>query len=278
LRLTHISNACCIYETRDFRLLADPWLSEPVFGSWVHDPPLVTDVTDVLGCDALYISHIHADHCDPETLRYFPRTVPIVCLKDRFTPAHLGRMGFTRVIALEDGDESSFVTSGGDLRLTMFGPFCKHPHHDSELGNVVDSALLVEADGHKVLNCNDNTMSLEAAAEFRVVYGRVDVAQLNSNAAGPFPACFRNLTHAEKIAERDRILRVQTDHMTEVARILGAKVVQPFAGAYKLGYGREHLNQYLPVWPAAQIAAYLNERDVRAVALSEGETLDLADL
>jgi UDP-MurNAc hydroxylase len=274
VKLTHISNACCIYESQGFRLLADPWLSEPVFGSWVHDPPLKTKVEDVLDVDALYISHIHADHCDPETLRHFRRDIPIVCLWDRFMPQHLWRMGFTKLHELPDhnaGNVAAFI-------VTMFGPFCKHPHHDCEVGNVVDSALLVEADGHRILNCNDNTMSLEAAEAFRKDYGQVDVAQLNSNAAGPYPACFVNLSHDEKLAERDRILKLQTDHMVEVARILGAKVVQPFAGAYKLGYGQEHLNQYLPVWPAERIAAYLEERDVRALAMREGETLDLADL
>jgi UDP-MurNAc hydroxylase len=277
VKLTHISNACCIYESDGFRLLADPWLTEPVFGSWVHDPPLKTKVEDVLDVDALYISHIHADHCDPETLKHFRRDIPIVCLADRFMPAHLERMGFLDVAALPDGVGMP-LTDLCEFEVRVFGPFCKHPHHDCEVGNVVDSALLIEANGHAIINCNDNTMSLEAAERFRKDYGQVDVAQLNSNAAGPYPACFTNLTHDEKLAERDRILKQQTDHMVEVARILGAKVVQPFAGAYKLGHGKEHLNQYLPVWPSSRIAEYLIERDVRAVALDEGETLDLATL
>jgi UDP-MurNAc hydroxylase len=232
----------------------------------------------VLDVDALYISHIHADHCDPEMLKHFRRDIPIVCLADRFTRPHLERMGFTDVCALPDRVGMQLEDGVEGMEVRVFGPFCKHPHHDCEVGNVVDSAILVEADGHKILNCNDNTMSFEAAEDFRKEYGVVDVAQLNSNAAGPYPACFSNLIHEEKLAERDRILMLQTQHMVEVARILDAKVVQPFAGSYKLGYGREHLNQYLPVWPQERIADYLRERDVRSIALKEGETLDCADL
>jgi UDP-MurNAc hydroxylase len=272
VRLTHITNACCIYEADGLRLLADPWLSEPVFGSWVHDPPLKTMVSDVLDVDALYLSHIHADHCDPETLRHFRRDIPIVCLNDRFMSAHLARMGFVNVEALEEKASTYPIAS---MKTTIFGPFCKHPYFECEVGNVVDSALLVESGPYRILNCNDNTMSLEAAEAFRELYGQVHVAQLNSNAAGPYPGCFANLSHEEKLVERDLILTRQTDHMIEVARLLGAAAVQPFAGSYKLGYGREHLNQYLPVWSTGRIVAYLEERGVRAVALAEGETLDL---
>ncbi len=277
MKVTFISNACAIYESQGYRLLSDPWLSESCFdGSWFHNPPIKSKPQDFLDVDALYISHIHPDHCDQETLKYFRRDIPILTLSDRyeFCAKHLRKMGFIRVNALADAQPMS----AGPFKFTMFGPFTKHPFHASEceLGNLVDSALLIEADGQKVLNCNDNTMSIDAAANFRRIYGRPNLAQLNSNAAGAYPACFSNLSHDEKLAERDKILDRQTSHMADVSKALEAKVVQPFAGQYKLGGGREHLNQYLAVWDDMKIAEYIESRGVRSLVLREGQTFDLS--
>ncbi len=157
----------------------------------------------------------------------------------------------------------------------MFGPFTKHPFHDCEIGNVVDSALMVTADGKRILNTNDNTFSQESATWFRETYGQVDVAQLNWNNAGPYPACFENLTHAEKLAEAKRCVDRNLAHMLAVARILGAKHTMPFAGAYKLGFGLEHLNQYLGICTAKEACSYLGANDVRPLYLEEGESVDL---
>ena len=139
MKLTNITNACCVYKADGFRLLADPWLSEDCFeGQWLHNPPLKAKPKDFVGVDALYISHLHADHADPETLRHFRRDIPIVTLSDALSlcAKHLAKMGFTAITALKDQETATL----GPFELTMFGPFCKHPHHeaDAELGNIID--------------------------------------------------------------------------------------------------------------------------------------------
>jgi UDP-MurNAc hydroxylase len=274
MRLTHISNASCVYEADGFSLLADPWLTESCFlDQWLHEPPLKAKPKDFVDVDALYISHLHEDHLCEGTLKHFRRDIPIVTLRDKysFCAKHLAKLGFTNIEALSD--EQDFTL--GPFELRMFGPFCKHPHHegDAELGNIIDSALLVQHKGVSVLNCNDNTMSLTAAAMFREEYGAPTLAQLNSNAAGPYPACFDNLNHEQKLAERARILELQTSHMVEVAKALGAERVQPFAGQYKLR--DEALNQYLAVWSDVEIAAFIKARGVKPLVLAEGESVDL---
>lgn len=275
LKLTFITNACALYEQDGYRLLSDPWLVPGAFGTWVHDPPLRTKPEDVATVDALYISHIHPDHLCEKTLQVFPRDVPIVTLKDRLSLAFkkLKELGFVNVQAIEDKESVEF----GPFRLTIFGPFAKHPHHEEacELGNIVDSALLIEAGGVKVLNSNDNTPSLEAASWLSQDYGPFDLAQLNWNNAGPYPACFDNLSHDEKLAEASRCLVRNLRHMRDVARLLGARRTMPFAGTYKLGYGLEHLNQYLGACSAADAAAYLMKHGIVPEWLREGESVDL---
>lgn len=268
MKLTFITNACAIYEADGFRLLSDPWLTEPAFGSWVHDPPITTKPQDVVGVDALYISHIHADHCDPETLKHFRRDIPIVCLADRFTPKHLERMGFTDVNALDDSSPVGL----GPFDLTMFGPFVKHPHHDCEIGNVIDSALLIECGSKRVLNTNDNMPTALAGQRLLTDHGPFDVVQLNYNNAGPYPACF---TGIDRKAEAKKCVERNLRHLAKVAKALDARYTMPFAGAYKLGHGKEHLNEFLGTCSAEEACLYLEGQGVKSLMLREGESFEL---
>ncbi len=289
MKVTFITNACCLYESQGFRLLADPWLSPSCFdGSWFHDPPLTkTTPTSYLDVDALYISHIHQDHCDPETLKHYRRDIPIITLRDKysFCMKHLEKMGFTNVMGLEIEDGYHFAqrfNGPAVMSVHMFAPFTTHPFHASEceLGNVVDSALLIKADGHSVLNCNDNTLTLEKARWFRETYGAPTLAQLNWNAAGPYPACFNNLSLEEKHAESKRISHQQLVHMAAVGRELGSKVVQPFAGAFRLGGSpeKEAMNAYNGTCSADEAGAYLEVSDIRSLVMTEGDEVDLGTL
>jgi UDP-MurNAc hydroxylase len=273
VKVTFLTNACCIYESGGFRLLCDPWLTPGAFGTWMQYPPLKAKPDDFCDVDGIYISHCHQDHLDPETLKHFRKDIPIFILQDKLSISAkiLSRLGFTKVQSVAPKRQVNFHS----FKMTFFEPWTKHPHHDCEIGNVVDSAMLIEADGKKILNCNDNTLSLEAAEAFYQEHGAVDIAQLNSNGASFYPACFRNLTHREKLAEKERILEQQTGHMVAVARALRVKMVQPFAGAFRLSYGLERLNQYLPVWDPEVIAIFCQERGLDALVLAEGESYDL---
>lgn len=274
MKLTHYGNAFCEYSHAGFRLLADPWLLGTPFETWGHSPPLKTKIQDILGADAIYISHCHQDHLDRETLQHFRRDVPIVILDE---PLHISAralrgMGFTNVAEVGNG----VTHKVGPFTLKLFGPWVGHPFHATDTGNAVDSAMLVMCDGKSILNCNDNTLTPHAACIFRAIHAAPDVAQLNSNGASCYPATFRNLTHEEKLAERERILLQQHQNLVEVSKALGAKRVQPFAGQFQLVNGKEHLNQYLPVWDTARIGGFLEEHGVKALCLREGESYELA--
>jgi UDP-MurNAc hydroxylase len=275
MKLTFITNACAIYEHDNFWLMTDPWLVPGAFGTWIHDPPIVSKPEDFKNVDALYISHIHPDHLCEKTLEVFRRDIPIITLKDKLSLAErkLKELGFTDIRAMEDRERGKI----GPFDVTMFGPFTKHPFHADacEIGNVVDSSLLVAAGGASVLNTNDNTPSFEAAEWLAKEYGPFDIAQLNWNNAGPYPACFDNLTDDEKRAEAKRCLDRNLYHMAAVARRLKPKVVMPFAGAYKLGYGKEHLNEFLGTCSAVEAAMYLVKNDIMAFCLDEGKNIDL---
>ena len=53
-----------------FKILQDPWLIDGAYyGSWVHYPTfnLDTNLEEINSYNAIYVSHIHPDHCDDNT-------------------------------------------------------------------------------------------------------------------------------------------------------------------------------------------------------------------
>lgn len=271
MKLTFFHNACCVYEAQGFKLLADPWFYPGSFGTWTHDPPITIGIEAVKDADCLYISHIHQDHLQPESLAHFKRDIPIVCLKEPLglVPRKLRSLGFTEIWEMGNKEQRQV----GPFMAQMFGPFTKHPFFgdDCEIGNVIDSSLLIKADGKTILNANDNALTVETAKQFT----GIDLLQHNFNNAGAYPACFDNLTDVEKQYEAQTCVERNLSHLLTVSKATGAKQVQPFAGQYKLDYGYEHLNPFLGTCSSQYAVEFLKANLINAVHLDEGETLDL---
>jgi UDP-MurNAc hydroxylase len=276
LQITYYSNACCVMTHEGRRLLTDPWLTDGAFhGAWFSYPPLVTRPQDLTGVDYLYLSHLHPDHFDEATLAHFRRDIPIVALDHG--PAYLcralERLGFTNIVRMRDQESRAL----GPFEVTMFAPFAGNPFFDTTVGNLLDSALLVRAGGHSVLDTNDNTPTLEAARALRARHGALTVAQLNYNAAGSYPSCFQNLDDGAKQAAHARILERNLAHMVEVARILEPRYVMPFAGAYVIGGKEWRKNRVLGTTTLDGAADYLRAHapELAPITLNEGLTFDL---
>lgn len=231
--LEFITNACQIFHAQGKKLLCDPWLSEGAFeGSWYHWPPIRTKPEDVADYDYLYISHIDPDHFDPQTLMEFDKSKPVLILRMEhdFLRANLKRLGFTNITEVEA--ETPFGI--GPFDLTFFGPFQKtRLDTPSVIGNVIDSSILVESGGKKVLNTVDNLPSQDTAYYLQEKYGPFDLVQLNYNSAGPYPDCF-NYSVAEAKLKADQFLKRQLEHFHALSTIFKEATIMPFAGEYVL--------------------------------------------
>lgn len=209
---------------------------------------------------------------DPKTLSVFRRDIPIICLDDEgpnYLIKILTKMGFTNINAMQDQSHLNI----GPFSITMYKPFVNHPFFESDVGNLVDSAIVVEADGQTILNTNDNTPDEKACYLLKDNHDRFDVAQLNYNAAGPYPACFENLTLSQKMDAHDAILKRNIEHLRKIANILKPSFVQPFAGAYVLGGKNYHMNVYLGTITQDEAASRLTEFNV--LLLDENNWLDI---
>lgn len=148
MRVTYFGQACTLIEASGQKILTDPWLTEGAYsGTWFHTHILadagVTPESFSKDIDYIFISHEHQDHLDPETLRHFPRDIPVLICKFA-TPKfrnYLESLGRT----IRELTPREAVSLGDDLRVTLFST--------AEYTN--DSAILVEAEGFAVFNETD---------------------------------------------------------------------------------------------------------------------------
>src|SRR5215211_2433797 len=153
MRVTYYGQACTLIEAGGKKILTDPWLTEGAYcGTWFHTHVLaeagVTPETFQKDFDYLFLSHEHLDHMDPATLRHFSPDVPVMICQFA-TPEfrrYLEGLGLRNIRELPSGQKQDL---GGGVTATIL--------NTAEYTN--DSALLVEAEGCRLLNETDCKLS-----------------------------------------------------------------------------------------------------------------------
>ncbi len=237
------------------KILCDPWIVDGVFeDSWYHYPPLKTKLEDIQDVDGIYVSHVHPDHFDD---RYFdfPKEIPLFTLDEgpNFLKKNLINKGYKNFIDIKNDQTVQFK----EFKLTLYKPFTKHIFEESLVGNLIDSALVVQNNNLTAINFNDNTPDENACLFLKNKFKNIDLAMLNYNAAGPYPSCFDDFTVEEKKTENKRILKRNFDHLCKIIPILQPKSVLPFAGSYIIGGKNYYKNDYLGTTTWDECAEYL---------------------
>ncbi|HEY4310046.1 MAG TPA: MBL fold metallo-hydrolase [Pirellulales bacterium] len=125
-------------------LVTDPWiLGSCYWRSWWNYPPVPSELVRSLKPDFIYVTHIHWDHFQGPSLRKFDKGTRIYVPKGNFRRIRndLEHMGFTNIVELRHGEA---VDLAPDFRITSY-----------QFGVFLDSALVIECEGIKILNAND---------------------------------------------------------------------------------------------------------------------------
>lgn len=276
MKLTNIGGATAILEHKGKRMLFDPWLDDGIFhGAWFHYPPLAVGVEQLGRLDYVYISHIHEDHCSAGTIRHINPDAEII-LMDRqpnLVARFLERHGFQfpkvhlvkpRIpVELEPG-----------LTVTIV-----EPDPSDEMARLIDSALLIDWDGFVVYNAND-CLPYPAGMQYILdSHGKVDLALLPYSGGSGYPACYLNLSTAEKDAEKARIVAMRLASFADAVAFLRPAWVMPFADQYVIGGARAHLNEHVshPASPADVQTVLPPGGPAQLLLLNSGQAFDFAD-
>ena len=257
-------------ETPDVSILCDPSFIEGLnHGSFFLYPK----VEDPMGYinkqyDYIYISHIHADHYDPDFLRVYLAKYPdtkliIANFQNNYLAMAMRREGFEFIIADEH------TVGNTVMRLIP----CERNEFD------IDSAFIVKWNGpdraHIVANMNDNVYNEPQMTQILAFTNNqpVDIALVLFTAGGPYPQCYYD--DPDILMEKAR-LTIDRCHKRyqQIQAPLQPKVTIPFGANYILGSKLHFLNRYRGVGDAVDVPSF----DPTAVVLDDGgTTINTAD-
>lgn len=228
MKVTFITSACILIEyPSGFKVLCDPWLTEGIYyGTWMHNPPLQRDWIQYFNNnppDAIYISHIHPDHCDLATL------VQLKFLHgDGFrVPIYVAKYNSP---ALENILEGFKVRTELNPRFVIF----------KANGLEIDSFAMFSEYGINVLNMNDCVFE---DVKDQLQFCDIDLACLPYSGASSYPQCFDSMSDTEKQEGKEKSINKYLKGLALYTQTLNPKVVLPFAGQYK--FADKSLNKWL---------------------------------
>lgn len=253
MKLTNIGGSTGIVEHQGKRILFDPALDDGiVHGSWFHYPPLAVKVDDLGLFDYVYISHIHEDHCSVNTIQHLNRSAEII-LMDR-TPKI--RNLITNFLQLHNFEFKNIHLIKPQQPVELFPGFTVdmvEADEDDEYSYLIDSGLIIDWEGFVIYNSNDCGPCSKGKQYILDTYKKVDLALMRYSAGPGYPASYLNLSHEEKIKEKNKIMRERMNEFIDNTLDLSPKYMMPFADQFVIGGSRSHLHKYVahPTCPGA---------------------------
>ncbi len=231
------------------KILMDPWLTDgEYYGSWFHYPYFKIDnyIDELNSFDAIYISHIHPDHCSEKTLKRLKNDIPIYIhsYHEKFLKFKLERLGF-KVIELQNnkrthikGNVNINIIAADNCNPSLCYKFfgCKDASNLNG-SNQIDTISVIDDGKFSILNINDAPYSLceESLGEVINQYDKIDLLLTGYTGAGPFPQCVDNFnTEQKKIEAENKKLSFLNQAFKFIKKIKPNYYV-PFAGTYVLG-------------------------------------------
>lgn len=187
-------------------LVCDPWLVGSVYWrSWWNYPPVPRELVDSLRPDFIYLTHLHWDHFQADSLKLFPADTPVLVPYDRYERLvrDLKDVGRTDVRELRHGER---VVLGDRLAITSY--------HFSPI--ITDSAVVIEADDQVLFNANDAKFAGLPLAQILKRHPKVDFCFRSHSSANP-RACY-HVTDApdEELDDNEHYLRAFSLFMARV--------------------------------------------------------------
>jgi UDP-MurNAc hydroxylase len=255
MKVTLIADSCFLFEYKGVRILTDPWIGTPAYdGAWLQFPQPVINAKEVGSLDYIFISHIHEDHCDLQTLLYLDRNAKIVLMErhpnlvEKFLSYH--DLSFREVVNLPP---RLLWEAAPDL---CFEVVEADPAH--ELNHLIDSSLIIHYGSKAVYFANDNP-PYPALDDYLSRY-QFELALLPPVGGSGYPACYENLSETEKLNKADWIRNRYHGEMLDCLRRLNPRLFCSAANSHVLAGKSASLNDFM-AWPrsAASVYRYIAE-------------------
>jgi len=257
MNIKYINSATVIIENNGVKVLCDPWLLDGAYyGSWCHYPILEYCPEDFSDIDYIYISHVHPDHMHVDTLKRFPKDIPVLIheYEYRFLKGLISILGFNNIIEVPHKKVfelakgfSIEILAADDCNPEKCGLFmgCHvGPGYSKSLN--IDTIAVFNYKEKTIVNTNDCPYEIakEVCRYVKNKYKNIDILLVGYLGAGPFPQCFPKISDEEK--ETACIEKKYNFYQQTINFVLQLKprIFIPFAGKYTLGGRLSVLNKW----------------------------------
>lgn len=264
MQITHFCNSSISVSAGDTRLLCDPWFGPAEQNAWLSFPFGRDDGPKILGKLAptiVYVSHLHPDHHDQQTLLHLDKetTILIKSFRDRRLFGKLEAQGFTNII---EQDAWTPLTLGEDLEVVIVpATSMVKDEIDAAISYDIDTSILIRClrSGQVFYNNVDNPTSLSALKEIREFSEKtwdkpVDIACFPVGAASEFPQCFLNI---DREAASRRVINAALNEVPERIDALGCRSFFVAGGTYVIRGKHAALSRYIAQPTMEELEAYL---------------------
>ena len=255
MKLTFYQSSAIMLETKNVKILCDPWLVDgELYGSWNHYPPIDFKPEKFLDIDFIYLSHIHQDHFSKKTLSKLNKNIPVLIhsFESKVLRNNISAMGFTvneikhnerthlknnvfiNILAADNCDPSICYKYFGCAPLeTKFG------------STSIDTMCVIDDGDEVVVNTNDcpYDLAFTAASIIKQKYSKIDFLLVGYTSASAYPQCF-NLSLNEKEKEKEKLQKVFLEKAEKYVNLFEPKYFMPFAGRYTLAGKLSILNNF----------------------------------
>ncbi len=183
--------------------------------SWLFFPSQINDKR-IYDVDAVFVSHIHGDHYDPNLLINFQnKKIPIYILD--------GRPSFNRdLIKKKIRFKKIPVNKKFYINNNIWVHGCLHEYND------IDSSMIISNDNLSVYHGNDNFITEKTLIPFKKKIGKIDVACIPFAFIHFYPYLLQSLNKKANKSEAKRLENQFMNYGIKQAKILKPNIVIPF--------------------------------------------------
>ena len=276
----------------NFKILMDPWLTDgEYYGSWSHFPffDLDKNLDEINSYDAIYISHIHPDHCSEKTLKRISKSIPIYihAFHKKFLKLKLENLGFT----VHEIENNKKIKLGANVEINIIAADNCNPElcfkhvgcavfdGNKKNSQQIDTIAIINDKKNCVVNTNDAPYELseEILNEITNQYQKIDLLLTGYSGAGPYPQCFPLLRSNEMILEGNKKREFFLNQAFNFIEKLKPLNYFLFAGTYTLSGPLWELEKYKGTPTFDEGVAYIdkkiqmsNLRNIKSININPG--------
>lgn len=207
MNIRSLNNATIHIESDGYSLLIDPWLLGDLYGGAWSPASKLKDLNFLNSVNYIFISHIHEDHWDLDTINLVPRSAKIFLPKmpvNKIIEKRLKEYGFES-IELIDLNEDICISQNLTLKiiapLNTFGQEIAQyiEGYEYDLTNIDTSILIIDKNSKSshLFLCDNTPYDLQRLVE-NINIELTTLWYPFNGYSQDYPVCYKNLSQSEK--------------------------------------------------------------------------------